>query len=191
MPHRGQRFVNEADKRWQYGKVRIGPDKAIADAGERMRYLAGLAAVLFLAPASADDLRLWTVQAYDTGTEKVCDAIARGAHDRPLYEFRFRRSKDNILLIVSYDGPKVPAEDGNADILLDKEHFVLPAVAIKFDGRNAIGISISPKGFDFHDFDRTVPLSVTFGGERFEIAFKADDEVGLNMDACMRAMKIE
>jgi hypothetical protein len=156
-----------------------------------MRYLTAMAAALFLAPASADDLRLWTVQAVDTGTEKVCDAFARGMYGRPLYEFRFRRSKDNIYLIVSYEGPKLAEEKGDADILFDGKHMVAPAVAITFDSRNAFAISISPNGFDFHQFDRTIPFSVTFAGANFEIAFKADDEVGNNMGACMRAIKIE
>jgi hypothetical protein len=151
-----------------------------------------LAAAGFLAaPAQADDLRLWTVQAVDTGQEKVCDAFARGAYGRPLYEFRFRRSKDNILLIVSYDGPKIAAEKGEADIVFNGRRMGTKAVGIKFGDRNAFAISIKPKGFDFHQFDATVPFSVTFGGEKFEISFKADDGVGTGMDACMRAMKIE
>ena len=156
-----------------------------------MRRLAIAVAALFVMPAQAGDLRLWTVQGTDIGTEKVCDAFARGASKRPPYEFRFRRSADNILLIVAYDGPRIAAEEGDADILLDKEHIVLPAVATSFDHRNAFAISISPRGFDFHQFDRTMPFSVTFGGSQFDLAFYADDQVGRAMDACMDALKIQ
>ena len=160
--------------------------------GGGMRYWKALTALgLFLAPVQADDLRLWVVQAVDTGTEKVCDAFAKGAYNRPLYEFRFRRARDYLYLIVSYDGPKVVAEKGDADILFNGRHMVAPATAISFGNRNAFVISIKPQGFDFHQFDATVPLSVSFGSEKFDVSFKADDEVGSNMDACMRAMKIE
>lgn len=156
-----------------------------------MRYLMDMAAALFLTPASADDIRLWTVQAVDTGTEKVCDAFASGMHDRPPYEFRFRRAKDYLYLIVSYDGPKLAAETGKAEIVFDGAHMMAPASAFPFGGRNAFAVTINPRGFDFHQFDRTVPFVVTFADARFEIAFKADDHLGDNMVACMRAMKIE
>ncbi|MGO9741371.1 MAG: hypothetical protein ACLPN5_07640 [Roseiarcus sp.] len=135
------------------------------------------------APASAQT-SLWTVQAADVGGTLVCDAFASGAAGRNPYEFRLRRSKTQMLLIVSYDGPAIAGAIDTAAIVIGGKAMRVPASASKLGGRNAVVVSLDPKSVDLRVFDRTAPFDVEVGGAEFQLATLASDQVRQHMDEC-------
>jgi hypothetical protein len=140
---------------------------------------------------AAEGAHLWTVQAVNVGTETVCDAYAQGAHDRPPYEFRFRRSKSNLLFILSYDGQVLTDRAGDASIIIAGHEHDLPAVATHFGARNALEVSIDPASVDFSDFDKDEPIVVKFGGATFELVFLEADHLSQSFSTCLRFAHIE
>jgi hypothetical protein len=140
---------------------------------------------------AAGDTHLWTVQAVKVGTETVCDAYAQGAHDRPPYEFRFRRSKSDLLFILSYDGQLLTDRGGDASIIVAGQEHTLPAVTTRFGARNALVVSISPGSVDFSDFDKNEPIAVQFGGSTFELVFLKRDHLSEAFSSCLRFAHIE
>jgi hypothetical protein len=149
-------------------------------------------AVLMNCPAwGAEDTHLWTVQAVKVRTEIVCDAYAQGAYNRPPYEFRFRRSKSDLLFILSYDGQVLAGRAGDASIIIAGQEHALPAVATHFGARNAIEVSIDPGSVDFSAFDKDGPIVVKFGGATFELVFLKADHLSQSFSSCLRFAHIE
>jgi hypothetical protein len=140
---------------------------------------------------AAGNTHLWAVQAVDAGTETVCDAYAQGAHDRPPYEFRFRRSKSELLFILSYDGQVLTDRGGDVSIIVAGQEHTLPAVATHFGARNALVVSISPGSVNFADFDKDEPIVVKFGGSTFELVFLEADHLSETFSNCLRFAHIE
>lgn len=141
-----------------------------------------LLGLILVAPARAGEL--WTVQAVEAGGEAVCDAFARGMAGRPPYEFRFRRSSERLLLIISYEGPAV-GQVREAEIFQDGVALgTLPAQATRFGGQQAVVVSLAPESVDFADLERHHMLAVVVGGQRFEMAMLARDQVAENLERC-------
>jgi hypothetical protein len=155
-------------------------------------FVFGLIAIGMTSSAlAADETHLWTVQAVNTGAETVCDAFAQGAHKRPPYEFRFRRSKSDLLFIVSYDGKRLHDQSGDAAIVIDGKKHDLPAVASHFGTRNAFTVSLSPDSVDFSEFDRTIPIIAKFSGATFELSFLEADHLSETFTECLRFAHIQ
>lgn len=144
-----------------------------------------------IVPASAEQLRLWTVQAVDTGQEIVCDAFAEGAVGDFSYELRFRRSRSRLLLVVSYDGSKIQSIDGYATILVGKDSNRLPAVDSQFGTSNAFIISIDPSSFDLGIFDRTEAIQIRIGRSVFISTVLASDHVRQNLSDCIYEVHLD
>lgn len=150
----------------------------------RCKYLWVLGMLLFAGhPAWA--AQLWTVQAVNVNGGVVCDAFATGAAGRAPYEFRFRRSKTSLLLIISYAGPAIRAA-AQATILQDGVPLgTLPASFPGFGARPAVVISLRPDTVDFLDLEKRRSLTVVVGAERFDMGLLASDGMGRGMSACM------
>jgi hypothetical protein len=142
------------------------------------------------ASSSEEPKHLWTVQAVAVGDEIVCDAFASGAMERPPYEFRFRRSKGGLLLILSYDGPKVINHKPYATIIIDDSSNTFPAKDSHFGNRNAFLISLDPSSVDFHIFDHTAPFQIAVGATIFNLATLPDDDVYSNYNRCLEAVHL-
>ena len=144
-----------------------------------------------IVPTSAEQLRLWTVQAVDTGQEIVCDAFAGGAVGDFSYEIRFRRSRTRLLLVISYDGSKIQSIDDYATIVIGKSSNRLPAVASQFGTHNAFIISIDPSSFDLRIFDQTEPIQIIVGQSVFISTVLASDHVRENFSDCIHAVHLD
>jgi hypothetical protein len=142
--------------------------------------------IVAAAPALGQTPSLWTVQAVAAGGETVCDAFASGAAERSPYEFRLRRGKTEMLLIVSYDGEPIAGAIDTATIIIGGKAVRLPARPSKMGDRNAIVVSFDPKSVDLKVFDQTVPFNVEAGGAVFQLATLANDRVRQHMAECAR-----
>lgn len=143
--------------------------------------------ILAANPLAAHAGQLWTVQAIDTGDAIACDAFATGAAGRSPYEFRFRRLRASLWLLISYEGPVIGP--GEATIYQDGVAVsTLPAQSAKLGNRNAILISLQPQSVNFADLERHRLLTVVIKRQRFEMALWADDHIARGMDACTNTM---
>jgi hypothetical protein len=133
---------------------------------------------------------LWTVQVVNTGEEFVCDAFATGQMGRPPYEFRFRRSKSGLTLVLSYDGPKLHSPDEYATIIINNAANTLPAVAGRFGKRNAFFISIDPYSFKLSIFKQNTPIQISIGATMFNLMIVENDHVEQAFADCLRAIHL-
>ena len=140
--------------------------------------------------AKGEEPHLWTVQAVNAGGEFVCDAFASGTNGRPPYEFRFRRSKSGLTLIISYDGTKVKSDKSPPLFLMEVQPHLPQSLRTLASVMHSLFPS-DPKSVDFSFFNKTAPFQVAFGSTMFNLATLESDHVERNFADCLRATHLE